>query len=563
MKKHSTGALTAEQKQQQDQRYSEGHEYDYLIIGSGNSAITVAALLTNAGKKVCLLEAHDRPGGYAHSFEWGDYHFCAHIHYIWGCGEGSVIYEFLRKLGLEKDITFELYDPDGYDHMVTPDGKVTKFPYGFEQLKESISTNYPDQKENLEKFFALITRIRKEFRQLPEKLNWWSLLTQFYKFRSLIKYRKATLQDLFDKCHLSIEVQTVLAGNAGDIGEPPERISAFIYIGLLAGYGTGAYYPTKHFKYYTERLAQFITDHEGCHIYYETEVSKINHSDKKIESVETKDGKTFTAKHYICNMDPQKAATMMGVESFPSEDREKLSYTYSPSSFVVYLGLKDIDLREYGFGSHNTWRMEQWDMNKIWQDLLDDKYDKPWIFITTPSLHGEADLVTPPGGQIMEITTMANYNTFKELLDQDKHAYMKKKRELTDLLIDMVEKHYVPDLRKHIAVQVAGSPTTNEDFVMAPMGNVYGSTLTPKQTTFKRLKFTTPWENFSWCNASSGWPSICGTVGNGVKLYMQLTGDKFYDWSKAPSDEQLIAKIHQKGALFSSRAKSRDPFPSK
>ena len=41
------------------------------------------------------------------------------------------------------------------------------------------------------------------------------------------------------------------------------------YSALFGGYNQGAYYPTKHYKYYVERLISFITGHQGCHVYYE------------------------------------------------------------------------------------------------------------------------------------------------------------------------------------------------------------------------------------------------------------------------------------------------------
>lgn len=59
MKKSSSGTLTAEQKADQDKRYGENHQYDYVIIGTGNATLTVGALLAHAGKKICILEAYD------------------------------------------------------------------------------------------------------------------------------------------------------------------------------------------------------------------------------------------------------------------------------------------------------------------------------------------------------------------------------------------------------------------------------------------------------------------------------------------------------------------------
>ena len=76
-KNHSTSALTPEQHAAQDNRYAEGHEYDYVIVGTGSAALTVGALLVKAGYKICMLEAHDIPGGYAQSFKMENFYFLA------------------------------------------------------------------------------------------------------------------------------------------------------------------------------------------------------------------------------------------------------------------------------------------------------------------------------------------------------------------------------------------------------------------------------------------------------------------------------------------------------
>jgi hypothetical protein len=87
-----------------------------------------------------------------------------------------------------------------------------------------------------------------------------------------------------------------------------------------------------------------------------------------------------------------------------------------------------------------------------------------------------------------------------------------------------------------------GSPTTSEDFCSAPFGNAYGSAMLAKDTT-SRLSARTPFSNLYWCNASSGIPSIYGTVSTGSNLYMDLTGDEFYDSRTAPTDEEFIASL--------------------
>jgi all-trans-retinol 13,14-reductase len=545
--RHSTSALSKEDHEKQDKLYEEGHEYDYVIVGSGSSALTVGALLANAGKKVCMLEYHDIPGGYAQSFEAMGFYFCAQVHYIWGCAPGGKIYEFLKRIGLEKDITFSLMDREGYDHMVMPDGKRVKIPYGFEKLAKNIEEAYPGQMKAVTKFLKILTKIRKEMKYLPSgEVKKSKMIAKAYKMRTLIKYRYSTVQDLFDECGLSKEAQAVLIAGAGDFMAPPERLSLFMYIALFGGYNTGAYYPTKHFKYYIDRLVKFITDHDGCHVYYETEVTKINTKGDEVVSVETKNGKKFEGKNYICNMDPHKAAEMIGRDKFPKKYLKKLDYEYSPSGVMVYLGLKDIDLRDHGYGSYNIWHLEQWGMNKMWKEQAEGNFDNPWIFMSTPTLHTDEPGTTPEKGMhILEIASYIEYEPFKKKKDVAYKDYLKFKQDISNKMIDLVEKKYIPNLRKHIAVQVVGTPVTNEDFCKATRGNAYGSNMTPEQVGPGRLKADTPWKNFHWCNASSGWAGMYGTVSTGSMLYMDLTGDHYYKETDVPTDEEFIAALEK------------------
>lgn len=549
MKRHSTGALTPEAIEEQNQRYAQNHTYDYLIIGTGMAALSVAALLAHDGKRVCLLEAHDTPGGYAHSFKMGEYSFCAQVHYIWGCSAGEYIYEFLRYLGLEQEITFELLNPEGYDRMVMPDGKKVFIPYGFEKLAENIGQAYPGEKEKVLNFTNLLTQIREEVRWVPEgSISWREAVKRGLRSKNLIWRQKKTLQETFDEFQLSRESQAVLSAQAGDFMAPPKDLSLLAYTGLFSGYNRGAYYPTKHFDYFIKRIAQYISEQEGCHIYYETRVTEILSDNGAITSVKTADGKTFRATHYICNMDPQQASHLIGQEKFPKKFLPALNYQYSPSGLMIYLGLKGIDLREYGFGSFNTWHLEQWDMNKTWEEELQGNFENPWFFMSTPTLHHSSEGVAPEGGQILEVATVVSYEYFKKLKDQSYQAYSQAKTALTKKLLDLVEEKYIPELRKHIAVQVVGSPTTNEDFCLAPFGNSYGSYLTPSNVNWRRLKAKTPFKNFFWCNASSGYAGIHGTVSTGVQLYMDLTGNRFYDSTLAPSTEEVLGRITSKNS---------------
>ena len=55
---------------------------DAIVIGSGIGGLSAASLLSRAGKRVLVLEQHDRSGGCCHTFEERGFEFDTGIHYI-------------------------------------------------------------------------------------------------------------------------------------------------------------------------------------------------------------------------------------------------------------------------------------------------------------------------------------------------------------------------------------------------------------------------------------------------------------------------------------------------
>ncbi|MBI3631832.1 MAG: hypothetical protein HY225_00070 [Candidatus Vogelbacteria bacterium] len=184
-------------------------------------------------------------------------------------------------------------------------------------------------------------------------------------------------------------------------------------------------------------------------------------------------------------------------------------------------------------------------MNKIWENQKHGNFEKLWVFISTPTLHSNEPGTCPPGHEIMEVETYAEYGELAKLKAESYEKYEKRKMEIAERILDIVEKYYVPDLRKHIDVKVVGSPLTNEYWAWAPNGNAYGMDLTPKQMGLSRITMETPFSNFYFCNASAGYAGINGTTGNGLVLFEKLTGEKVYDSSSAPSDGEMAEAAYK------------------
>jgi len=503
--------------------------YDYVIVGAGMGGLTVGSLLAHAGARVAVVEAHEYPGGCCHTFPMGDYRFCAAVHYIFSCGEGEPVYNLLRKLGLHERITFERLAPEGFDHFSCPSERLRfRIPNGLDKWCERLCDRFPAETAAIRRFFATVHALSVQLRLVPDKITPVTFARGLVEVPQVLRYRRYTLQQLFDKLALSPPVQAILSTQLGDVGLPPGEVSLLIYCALVSSYSDGAYYPTEHFSSFIEAIAGVIDRAPGCDLVYEAEVSEVRLERGRVAAVVTADGREFRGERFICNADPKWFVSTIGRQHFPKEFLGKIEYDYSASSFSVYLGVRGIDLRDYGFGNWNVWHYPSLDLNAIYaaQHGRGDLSD-PWLFMSTPTLcsPNATQRHAPEGEQILELITTCSFEPFRERLDRERAHYTKRKLEVRDRMIDTVAELYVPGLRDHLAMKVAGTPTTNARYLWAPHGNIYGSALTPANVSATRLKSRSPIENLFFTGASAAFPSIGGTVSGGERLYTELTGD--------------------------------------
>ncbi len=221
---------------------------DYLILGSGLAGLSFAALMAKAGKKVKVIEVHEFPGGYGHTFELGKkqdrYRFNAQLHYVWNCGEGDTVNLVLKKLGLEKEVTFERYDPNGFDHMRMP-GFALDIPNDYDELINRLQQLFPRHADSISALIREMQKTGEELYNLPSPVSTVAMLKNIWKFTRVIKYRNATLQDVFDRFEVPLEAQSLIALQWPDFLLPPTKVFFLLWLMLFDGYMRGAYYPTK------------------------------------------------------------------------------------------------------------------------------------------------------------------------------------------------------------------------------------------------------------------------------------------------------------------------------
>lgn len=499
---------------------------DDLVIGSGVGGLSVAALLAASGRRVIVLEAHDSPGGYAHSFRVRDYRFCAQVHYIFNCGEGECVHALLDRLGLAGEVPFVRLDPEGFDHVVVG-GERTRVPNGLLKYQARLLRRYPTCEAPIRAYFRAVAQIGEELDLLGDAPLGWSFetLKQVYRCRHLLRYLRTTLGEFYDQVGMPRRLRAILAGQCGDYLLPPRDVSFLLHAALVFLYDRGAYYPRGHFFHFVESLVGAIRARLGCDVRLGHEVERVHVEGGRVACVEVRGGARFSARRYISNVDPRATARLAGEAHFAA-DRRRLDYDYSSGTITLYLGVAGLDLREHGFGSFNVWHYPHDDLDRVYDDqLVRHDLRDPWLFMSTPTLHSDAPGLCPPGHQILEVATSCDHAHFARLRQSDRRAYNQEKKRLRETILDVIEAHYVPRLRDHLAMRVMGTPATNERFCRAPAGNSYGAALTPRNVTLAKGPYQSALDNLWLVNATAGFPSVAGTAAAGIRLYRELTGD--------------------------------------
>jgi all-trans-retinol 13,14-reductase len=520
--------------------------FDTIIIGSGAAGLSAAICLSRAGQKVLVLEQHDVPGGWCHSFMLKGQRFSPGVHYIGMMEKGESTSQLYEGLGIANDMIFFRMNPKGYEHVLIGDQRFD-LPAGLENLEASLSEKFPHEKRRLKKYLNMVRAVSRQLQFIVNMRGLWDNIMVVYHTRYLGKYGLFSLKKVINWFIKDPQLKKVLNAQCGDHGLPPSLASFPLHCAVMDHYFNGAYYPMGGGAGIVKAMTKAII-RNGGEVRTKQKVKRIileqSGNKKCATGVELENGEVIKATNIISNADPNKTfLDMVGAENLSEKLRNRLAKTrYSVTSLLFFLTV-DMDVRAAGMDSGNIWMLKDMDVDEIYQKMVaddilsDDEFPGLFISCTTikdpPSFNGRYHNI--------EVVTFIDYKTFEKFSGAGGNKtpeYLAMKKRISEKMLNSLEK-ILPGVKGKVVQMELGTPITNEFYINSTRGNAYGTEKILKQSGPFSFPAKTEIENLYLCGASILAHGVAGAANSGVKTAATILKCHTADLLKPDSSQNI------------------------
>jgi len=500
-------------------------DYDVIVIGSGAGGLAAAVPIAQAGKKVLVLEQHEIPGGWSQTFTLNGYRFSPGVHYIGELDEGGWLRWVYEGLGVSRDMIFFELNPDGFDHVYLGEERFD-IPKGKERLAERLKERFPHEAKGIDGYLNAVDELMLKLNNLGKINSLGRAVKAAPDALSILRWYKRTGGDLLDAYISDPKLKGVLSAQAGDHGLPPSMASVFMHAGVTRHYFNGAYFPRGGGGAIPKAFVRALK-RAGGELRLQTPVKRILLEGKRAVGVELADGEKITADTIISNADPEVTfGKLIGRENLPDKLRKKIDRVrYSVSCLSLFFAV-DMDLKAAGLDSGNNWYYVHEDVDGLYKMGLTDEVLKlpepPAFFLTVTTLKDPTKM--HKGHHTLEMFSFVGYDAFEKWAGtrpgQRPDDYEAMKEELAERMFRALEKR-IPGISRHVVFWNLATPLTNEFYINATRGSLYGTDKTPDQVGPGGFNITTPFDGLLMCGASTLSHGISGVTATGLAAARQ------------------------------------------
>ena len=520
--------------------------YDTIIIGSGVGGLTSAICLARAGQKVLVLEQHDVPGGWCHSFYLNGYRFTPGVHYVGLMSPGESSNQLYAGLGIANDIGFYRMNPKGFDHCWIGDERFN-YSANWEEFQQDLIAKFPHEKKGIIKYLRLVRNVGRQLQLIPKVKGLWQQITIPFRTKHMGKYSPFTLKRVINWHVKDPLLQNILNIQFGNHGLPPAKASFIMHAAIMCHYAEGGFYPMGGGGALVKAMTNKIKSFQGT-VKTSASVKRIllekGIKNKKAVGVELASGEKIFAQRIISNADPGITyLNLIGKENLSAKLLKKLNKTtYSCTSLMLFLTV-DMDVKKAGLDSGNIWKIPNQDMDDSFADMqkkdILEGEEFSGMFISCTSLK---DPISFDGRyHTLEAITYIHYDAFekfKEETTERSPEYLAFKEQIINKFLVTLEK-VVPGITSKIVHKELGTPMTNEYYINSTEGSVYGTEKSLRHIGPFAYKPKTEIENLYMCGASIAAHGVTGAGYSGVQTAATILGCQQDDLLKEDNSQEL------------------------
>jgi len=453
--------------------------YDALVIGSGIGGLTTAALLSELGWKVCVLEQHYTAGGYTHSYDRQGYEWDVGVHYIGDVGAPTTTWKMFHFLS-EGKLKWAPMDGE-YDRFYIGD-KVFCARAGKDQFRENLLARFPQEARAIDRYIKMLGQVGQATSvHAASKLlkPWQRLLLGPILRMKMPSFLYRNTYEVLSKLTSNQDLIAVLCGQWGDMGLPPRHSTFMVHAMIARHYMHGGYYPVGGSWKIAESIIPRI-QRAGGEVFTYARVKQILVEQGRVRGVEMQDGHRIdcacvvsdagvhnTFQHLLSSAVVEQA----GYDVLLPRVRPSIAH------LGVYIGLK-ATAEELGLPRTNFWIYPGNDFDAAVDRFMQDK-DAPFpvVYISFPSAKDPDYLNRRPGTATIEIVAPAPYEWFEQWKETgwgkrgvDYEAF---KSHLGERLMQYLYDK-LPQLEGRVDYYEVSTPLSTDYFCAYGRGELYG-----------------------------------------------------------------------------------------